>query len=100
MTFVKVAVVGCGGMGTIHARNLTALGVGEVVTFADAVPEKAAALQAAVGIRHREHRHPAGPSRAQVSKPSSLRRTTTRIQTTPSWRPTRASTFSSRSRWR
>ena len=49
MTFVKVAVVGCGGMGTIHARNLTALGVGEVVTFADAAPEKAAALQAEVG---------------------------------------------------
>ena len=49
MSFVRVAVVGCGGMGTIHARNLTALGLGEVVTFADAVPEKAAALQAEVG---------------------------------------------------
>ena len=36
-------------MGTIHARNLTALGLGEVVTFADAAPEKATALQAAVG---------------------------------------------------
>ena len=49
MSFVKVAVVGCGGMGSIHAHNLTALGLGEVVTFADAAPEKAAALQAAVG---------------------------------------------------
>ena len=49
MTFVRVAVVGCGGMGTIHARNLTALGLGEVVTFADAAPERAAALQAEVG---------------------------------------------------
>ena len=49
MTDLKVAVVGCGGMGTIHARNVTALGLGEVVTFADAVPERAAALQAEVG---------------------------------------------------
>ena len=49
MSFVRVAVVGCGGMGTIHARNLTALGLGEVVTFADAAPERAAALQADVG---------------------------------------------------
>ncbi len=49
MTFVRMAVVGCGGMGSIHARNLTVLGLGEVVTFADAVPEKAAALQAEVG---------------------------------------------------
>ena len=49
MSFVRVAVVGCGGMGTIHARNLTALGLGEVVTFADEVLERAAALQADVG---------------------------------------------------
>lgn len=49
MTSLKVAVVGCGGMGSLHARNLTALGLGEVVTFADVVPEKAASLEAELG---------------------------------------------------
>ena len=53
MTFVKVAVVGCGGMGTIHARNLTALGLGEVVTFADAVLEKGRCASGRGGHRRR-----------------------------------------------
>ena len=75
MSFVRVAVVGCGGMGTIHARNLTALGVGEVVTFADAAPEKAAALQAAVGTGtvstdiRAGHRGPAYPGRRHCDAP-------------------------------
>ena len=51
MTRIKVAVVGCGHLGTIHARLLAARADAELVAVVDPSPEARARVAAAHGCQ-------------------------------------------------
>ncbi len=51
MKAVRVGLVGCGKVGTVHAAALTVLPEAEFVAACDAAPERAAAFAARYGVR-------------------------------------------------
>jgi myo-inositol 2-dehydrogenase/D-chiro-inositol 1-dehydrogenase len=48
---LRMAILGCGRIGQVHARSIGALGGAQLVAVADAIPEAAEALAASTGAR-------------------------------------------------
>lgn len=49
MKKMRIAIIGCGGIGTYHFKNLQKIDIAELVGFVDVIPERADALAAEHG---------------------------------------------------